>query len=104
MKKSTIITIIVTALIISISLIIIQTNKANSIERQARLDREQKIEQERLDRKTKECEVALEGLKKQYSNVVGIEYNDFFMECYVSFLDVDTKQIQKSALSDIGTY
>lgn len=97
MKKYIIIatSLIVCSVIIGGSIISVQSNKQNSIERQQRISleakrvemvaKEIKDEQDDIFNKSLECEKLLAGLKKRWNNVIGIRYSSFENSCMVKF-------------------
>jgi cell division protein FtsX len=95
MTKSTTITIIVTAIILGVSFIIVQNNKAYSIEKQQQVE----LAQKKLEQNQKECEDILTGLKKQWSNIISTRYNSFYNECEVTYMDTETNTIETAPLS-----
>lgn len=76
-----------------------QISKQNSIEKQ------QQIEEARIALKEKQdnCENLAVGVKKNWSNVMGLTYSALWRECVVTYEDRKTGEIRTSPLSDMVT-
>lgn len=83
--------IVLGCLIIGGSLIFIQNNKANSIERQ-----------KQIELRTDECESLTDGIRDTWSNVMGVRYDKTLDECTVIYKDSDGK-LMESLLKNMQT-
>lgn len=103
-------TILIAAIILGGFYYFSQINKQKSIERQQQLELEaerrkieeqQAIENERAELKLKqeECESLSDGVKKRWSNVLGVTYDsEIWKECVVTYTDTKTGEVEISPL------
>lgn len=72
-----------------------ESNKQNSIERQEQA----KSAQQELENKQNECESLSVGVKKKWSNVMGVTYdNNVWKDCVVTYTDTKTGEVQITPL------
>ena len=96
--------IILGALILGGSLVLLQVNKQKSIEKQQNIEQVEKARQQELINNQKECEALAGGVMDQWSNVVGVTYDDnFWNECIVTYTDTETGEISTAPLSSMKT-
>ena len=101
--------IVVGALIIGGFFYGVQVNKQQSIERQQKIELDEKNKQAELDKASKkekdifdrklQCDGLLSKLKDRWNNVAGIYYDEFQNTCIVKYWDKG--KIQESALEDM---
>jgi len=81
------ITILLSAIVLAGGYYAVQYNKQQSIEKQQRIE----LQQDR-------CNALSSGVKEKWSNVMGVNYNDFWKECVVTFTDTKTGEVKTSPL------
>jgi len=73
----------------------IQVHKQSSIDRQAALENTRA----ELKLKQDECDALSAGVKRKWSNIIGVTYDDvLWHECVVTFTDPKTGEVQTSPL------
>jgi len=85
-------TIIIASLILGGFFYASQVNKQKSIERQQQI----KIKQD-------DCKSLSAGVMKQWGNVMGVTYDDFWKECVVTYTDTETGKVKTAPLSHMKT-
>jgi len=93
------ISIVIGSIIISITLISIQTEKSN----QERENKREAADIAFYEREEKKCEDLADGLKTRWNNVIGVSYNRGWFDCEVTFLDPETNEITYGRLSNMQT-
>lgn len=98
-------TIIIASLVLGGFFYASQVSKQRSIERQQETklqdDKQQqeiKNALEDLKLKQDECKALSSGVMKEWNNVVGVTYDDFWKECVVTYTDTKTGEIETSPL------
>lgn len=96
--------IIIGAVIFSFSFYLVQKNKSDSIEQQNRINTILDMEKRNLQVKRDECESLSAGVKKQWSNVVGVTYDEvLWEECVVTYIDTESGETEKAPLRFMKT-
>lgn len=91
---------VIVALIIGGAIILAQANKADSIERQQKLE----LQAEMVIQAEKNCQNKLKGLQNTWNNVVGIGYSSIWDECEVTYVDPETTNIETAPLSSMADH
>lgn len=90
----------VAGIAIAVALLLVQANKQASIERQQQQQQLQNVADSNYERKKDECEALAAGVKRRWSNVLGVTYDgNIFHECIVTYADTKTGAVSTSWLS-----